>query len=78
MFCFLIMKYYFYLLFISFKLGNTLEINDFYEYENSFLLENGADKSGYRKLPTSLNFYSDIYDHIYVSIVYVYQFYKSK
>lgn len=55
------------MLFIFVNLGNTLEINDFYEYDNSFLLENGADKSGYRKLPKSLNFFSDIYDHIYVS-----------
>lgn len=68
MFCFEIMSYYFYLLFIFVKLGNTIEINDFYKYDNSFLLlESGADKSAYRKLPTSLNFFSEIYDHIYVS-----------
>lgn len=72
MFCFMIMMNYFYLLLIFIKLGNTIEKNDFYEYDNSFILENGSDKSGYKKLPISIKFFSDTYDHIYVSSVRLY------
>lgn len=55
--------------FILIHIVRSLEISDFYDYEKSFRLENGADKSGYRKLETSLNFFSDFYDHVYVSFL---------
>lgn len=49
--------------------GRSLEISDFYEFERSIRLENGADKSEFIKLETPINFFSDLYDHIYVSIL---------
>lgn len=47
--------------------GCSLEISDFYDYERDIRLENGADRGKYVKLDTSINFFSDMYDHIYVS-----------
>lgn len=47
--------------------GRSLEISDFYDFEKDVRLENGADKGKYVKLDTSINFFSDMYDHIYVS-----------
>lgn len=49
------------------QIGRPLETSDFYDFDKSFRLENGADKSAYLKLDTPLNFFSDVYDHIYVS-----------
>lgn len=49
--------------------GRSLEISDFYEFERTVRLENGADKSEFVKLETPINFFSDLYDHIYVSIL---------
>lgn len=49
------------------QLGRSLEISDFYDFEKEIRLENGANKFEYVKLDTSINFFSDIYDHIYVS-----------
>lgn len=49
------------------QLGRSLEISDFYDFEREIRLENGANKFEYVKLDTSINFFSDIYDHIYVS-----------
>lgn len=48
--------------------SRSLEISDFYDFERTTRLENGADKSEFVKLDTPINFFSDIYDHIYVSI----------
>lgn len=45
----------------------TLEVSDFYDFDRTVRLENGLDKSEFIKLNTSINFFSDIYDHIYVS-----------
>lgn len=41
---------------------------ELYEFERTIRLENGAGKSEFIKLDTPINFYSDIYDHIYVSV----------
>lgn len=49
------------------QFGRTVEISDFYDFERTIRLENGADKSEFVKLDTPINFFSDIYDHIYVS-----------
>lgn len=49
------------------QLGRSLEISDFYDFERNIRLENGANKFEFVKLDTSINFFSDIYDHIYVS-----------
>lgn len=49
------------------QLGRSLEVSDFYDFEREIHLENGADKSEFVKLDTPINFFSDIYDHIYVS-----------
>lgn len=48
-------------------LGRSIEISDFYDFEREIRLENGANKFEFVKLDTSINFFSDIYDHIYVS-----------
>lgn len=48
--------------------GRSLEISDFYDFERTTRLENGVDKSEFIKLETPIHFFSDIYDHIYVSI----------
>lgn len=45
----------------------SLEIGDFYDFDRTVRLENGLDKSELIKLNTSINFFSDIYDQIYVS-----------
>lgn len=50
------------------SLSRSLEVSDFYEFERTVQLENGADKSEFVKLDSPINFFSDIYDHIYVSI----------
>lgn len=49
------------------SLSRSLEVSDFYDFERSIRLENGAGKSEFVKLDTPINFFSDIYDHIYVS-----------
>lgn len=48
--------------------GRCLEISDFYDFERDVRLENGANKGEFVKLDTPINFFSDIYDHIYVSL----------
>lgn len=48
--------------------GRSLEISDFYDFEKEVRLENGANKGEFVKLDTPINFFSDIYDHIYVSL----------
>lgn len=48
--------------------SRSLEVSDFYDFERTVRLENGADKSEFVKLDAPINFFSDIYDHIYVSI----------
>lgn len=48
--------------------GRPLEISDFYDFERITRLENGVDKSEFINLDTPIHFFSDIYDHIYVSI----------
>lgn len=48
--------------------GRSLEISDFYDFERTVRLENGADKFEYVKLDTPIYFYSDVHDHIYVSV----------
>lgn len=50
------------------QLGRSVEISDFYDFERNIRLENGANKFEFVKLDTSINFFSDIYDHIYVSV----------
>lgn len=47
--------------------GRSLEISDFYDFEREYRLENGANKNEFVKLDTQIHFYSDVYDHIYVS-----------
>lgn len=47
--------------------GRCLEISDFYDFEKTVRLENGAEKFEYIKLDTPIHFFSDIHDHIYVS-----------
>lgn len=49
--------------------GRSLEISDFYDFERTTRLENGADKSEFIKLDTPINFFSDVYDHIHVSVL---------
>lgn len=49
--------------------GRSLEISDFYDFERTVRLENGADKFEYVKLDTPIYFYSDVHDHIYVSVL---------
>lgn len=49
-------------------LGRSLEISDFYDFERTLRLENGADKFEFVKLDTPIYFYSDVHDHIYVSV----------
>lgn len=48
--------------------GHSLEVSDFYDFERDVRLENGANKGEFVKLDTPINFFSDIYDHIYVSL----------
>lgn len=48
--------------------SRSLEVSDFYDFERTVQLENGADKSEFVRLDAPINFFSDIYDHIYVSI----------
>lgn len=48
--------------------GRSLEISDFYDFERTVRLENGADKFEFVKLDTPIYFYSDVHDHIYVSV----------
>lgn len=48
--------------------GRALEVSDFYEYDRSVRLENGDNKFEVIKLDTPINFFSDTYDLIYVSI----------
>lgn len=50
------------------QLGRSVEISDFYDFERNIRLEIGANKFEFVKLDTSINFFSDIYDHIYVSV----------
>lgn len=50
------------------KFGRALEASDFYEYDRSVRLENGDNKFELIKLDTPINFFSDTYDIIYVSI----------
>lgn len=49
------------------QFGRSLEVSDFYDFERSVRLENGLEKSELIKLEKPINFYSDIYDQIYVS-----------
>lgn len=49
------------------QLSRSLEISDFYDYDRSVRLENGADKYEFVQLDTPIYFYSDVHDHIYVS-----------
>ncbi|XP_031633983.1 nidogen [Contarinia nasturtii] len=49
------------------QLSRSLEVSDFYDFERSVRLENGAGKSEFVKLDTPINFFSDIYDHIYIN-----------
>lgn len=49
------------------QLSRSLEISDFYDFEKTVRLENGAEKFEYIKLDTPIHFFSDIHDHIYVS-----------
>lgn len=46
---------------------HSLEQSDFYDIDRTVRLENGLEKSEFIKLNKSINFFSDIYDHIYVS-----------
>lgn len=48
--------------------GRSLEVSDFYDFDKEIRLENGANKGEFVKLDTPINFFSDIYDHIYVSL----------
>lgn len=48
--------------------GRALEISDFYEYNKIVQLENGDNKFEIIKLDTPINFFSDTFDHIYVSM----------
>lgn len=50
------------------QLGRCVEISDFYDFDRNIRLENGVNKFEFVKLDTSINFFSDIYDHIYVSV----------
>lgn len=50
------------------QFSRSLEVSDFYDFERTVRLENGVDKSEFVKLDAPINFFSDIYDHIYVSI----------
>lgn len=47
--------------------GRSLEVSDFYDFERDVRLENGANKGERVELNTSIHFFSDIYEHIYVS-----------
>lgn len=49
------------------QFGRSLEVSDFYDFERTVLLENGLEKSELIKLEKPINFYSDMYDQIYVS-----------
>lgn len=62
------------ILFVCLVLGarhyaSALETSDFYEFDRSTVrLENGDNKFEIIKLDTPINFFSDTFDHIYVSI----------
>lgn len=66
-FCSLIFRFSIVLLVFA-HLGRSLEISDFYDFERTVRLENGADKFEFVKLDTPIYFYSDVHDHIYVSV----------
>lgn len=50
--------------------GSAIEVSEFYEFDKTIRLENGENKFEIIKLATPINFFSDTFDHIYVSIMY--------
>lgn len=56
-----------------------LKLDDHFEYNKEIQIKNGEEEFKLIKLPTPVHFFSDTYDHVYVSInVYQSFFEKNK
>lgn len=55
------------ILIVGLPIGKAIGINELYQYSKANELEHGLDKFRFLKLDTPIHFYSDTYDHIYVS-----------
>lgn len=55
------------ILIFGLPIGKAIGTNELYQYSNANQLEHGLDKFKFLKLDTPIHFFSDTYDHIYVS-----------